>query len=734
MFGLLCFSLLLKAQVITQATTPSTIGSIIPGYSQVTSYNTKTISYTRSTPDPTPTPVDGDTTTEYIKKYDYANPLSVSISMSDGNITSTSVGKVWTLRISVPNALNIGITFNQFNLSSTAETYIFNEARTVVKGKILKSYFSNTTGVTTSPMATNSIIVYIVEPNNFGTLQSIISIQKIMAGYQPIDDVGTVYGGGGFKPNGTVTINGASVNCDPLIMCTPGKLATARAVARFYTGNGFEGTGTLINNEANNGRAFFVTAFHMLDVNSGLFGGHPGNNVLDAGEIAALQNSVVQFQFWRTECDGTINNTSIDFYGTTLRTSSVASDFVLLELLNPPGIGDGVNYAGWNRGTTEPNDDVSFIIHHPQGEDMRITTTRDVKTFFWNNDFWSAHYSSGTVDKGSSGSALFNQNNQIVGQLRSGWSNCNYTSFGDRYGKLSRSWAFTYANLQPWLSPNQNLQSMYSLDLFPLTIQGTSTLSCGATGGNAQFTVPANLLGCTYYWTVGTNLQIISGQGTGILTVKGTQTSDVNSYVQVQISDSKGRNRTATATKNLTLLAGAPTVYASGSPSGACNGNTQTWYLTANPASGSNWHWTVDYLGNGASIYIRNPYASSTYADVIGGGTVKLTYTDVCGTTQNAGGPTVYSNCHSFAYIMSPNPAQDNVTISSDNSNIKSSSQNKIYQIRITDALGTLKKSVEYKSGINTTQISLSGLNSGAYLVSVFDGTNWDTQQLIIQK
>lgn len=159
--------------------------------------------------------------------------------MSDGNITSTSVGKVWTLRISVPNAMNIGITFNQFNLSATAEMYIFNEARTVVKGKILKSYFSNTTAVTTSPMTGNSAIVYIVEPNNFGALQSIISIQKIMAGYQPIDDVGTTSGGGSFQSEGGVIANGASLNCDPLIMCSPNKMSTARAVARFYTGNGF---------------------------------------------------------------------------------------------------------------------------------------------------------------------------------------------------------------------------------------------------------------------------------------------------------------------------------------------------------------------------------------------------------------------------------------------------------------------------------------------------------------
>lgn len=231
-------------------------------------------------------------------------------------------------------------------------------------------------------MTANSVIIYIVEPNNSGTLQSVISIQKIMAGYQPIYDVGTTSGGGTFAINGGAITNGASLACDPLIMCSPGKMPTARAVARFYTGNGFQCSGTLINNEANNGRAFFLTAFHCLDVNKGTFAGYPGNKVLDANEIAALQYSVIQFQFWRTTCNGTENSSGIEFTGSVLRASSVTSDVVLLELLNPPGIGDGVNYAGWNRGTAEPNDNLSSIIHHPQSEDMRLTTTRDVKTFF----------------------------------------------------------------------------------------------------------------------------------------------------------------------------------------------------------------------------------------------------------------------------------------------------------------------------------------------------------------
>ena len=655
--------------------------------------------------------------------------------MSDGNVTNTSAGKVWTLRISIPNALNIGLVFQQFNLSAAAQMYIFNEARTVVKGKIMKSYFVSTTSVATSPMTGNSVIVYIVEPGNSGAIQSAISMQKIMAGYQSVDEVGTFGSGGGgsFALNGGVVTNGATINCDPLIMCTPAYMSTARAVARFFTGNGAQCTGTLINNEANNGRAFFLTAFHCLDINRGLFGGHPGNNILDASEIAALANSVVQFQFWRTDCNGTVNNIGIEFQGTTVRTSLVNSDMVLLELVNAPGIGDGVNYAGWNRSTAEPSDGSSFVIHHPQAEDMRLTRTKDVRSFYYNNRYWTAHYSSGTVTHGSSGSALFNENRQITGQLRSGWSSCNLTDFGDRYGKLDYSW--NLGGMQQWLSPNQNFLSMFSLDLFPLTVQGPTTLSCGNNGGNVQFRVPGNLLGCTYHWNIGSSLQIISGQGTGTLTVKGTQTSNTNSFVQVIITDNKGINRSATATLNLTLLTGAPAVNVT-STQGSCYGSARTWFLDATPNSGnSNWNWYIDHLGNNASIYIYSPNSSSTRLDVTGGGVVNLHYTDVCGVARTAGGPTVYSNCPP-SFAVTPNPAQDNITVSSDNqsTNQFKKASGLIYAIKITDRLGTVRKTYEYKTGITSTKIQVANLNAGVYLVSVFDGHQWSSHPLIIKR
>ncbi len=334
LLGFMC--LIAKAQIKRVATTPTTIAGQVPGYSEVPTFTTKTYSYTPSTPDAPPTPVDDDSTTENSKVYHYADNIPVNISLADGNITNTSIGKVWTLRISVPNALNVGFVFNQFALSSSAQMYVFNEGRTALDSGIKQSHFSNSSQVGISPFKGSSVIIYVVEPNNFATLQSTIAVNKIEAGFQEIDDVGDT---------GGAAMRTASVNCNPHMLCQAHRIGYARTVARFSS-NGFQGTGTLLNNEANNGRAYFLTAFHVLDVNRNIFNKPVGNGVIDPDEEAALANARFQFQFWRTSCNGTVNNQFIQFTGAILRAAWKNTDMVLLELINPPGIGDGVNYAG----------------------------------------------------------------------------------------------------------------------------------------------------------------------------------------------------------------------------------------------------------------------------------------------------------------------------------------------------------------------------------------------------
>lgn len=717
-----------KAQIIREQTTPQTIGSQIPGYSKVTSINTVTVSYTPPTPVSQPTPINGDTTTEGNGVYDFGSIVPVTFSVSNGNITTTSAGKVWTLRISVPNALSIGLTFSQFNLSSSAEMFIYNDGKTVLNKRIKKEHFTNSDTVSISSINGNAVIVYILEPNNFGNFQSMVSINQIVGGYQEISDVGDI---------GSGALQQATINCIPHIQCYSWRMMSARAIARIEIprDNNRVGlcTGTLINNEQNNGRAYLLTAFHCVDANS--------NNILDANEIQALRQARFQFQFWRTQCNGNINNDGIQFNGAILRTQNRGSDMVLLELINQPGIGDGVNYAGWSRQTGASSNSQSFIIHHPRGEDMRHTQTRFVRNYILNSNYWQAGYSSGVVDRGSSGSALFNEQSQIIGQLKAGWSSCNYTDFSDRYGKFSRSW--DNGNLQPWLSPLQNNQAASTLALFPLEIQGSETISC--TNPN-QYSVPPGLEGCTYQWSVSNNLQIVSGQNTASINVVGIPNSNFNYTGTITCTlrtPGKGRTRILVTNKTVTLSVGSINgYYTTGNSSSQYplqvdyNGDNPVdpgySYVTITSPEITTQTWTLQY-GNPTSWQFN---AQSNKLEMLlpvdGWALFRLNSPTTCGNAQFeflfiAGG--------SF-YRMSPNPATNNITISVDEEKlskqkIQKSNDQDIREVLIADKMGIIKQRFVY--GQNTRQINLnvSSLNPGFYLARINNGKSWTTLKFI---
>lgn len=558
-----------------------------------------------------------------------------------------------------------------------------------------------------------------VEPNNHNTFQSNISIDKIAAGYRNIADM----------TNTGMQFRTTSVDCDPSVMCRQDKMVVAKAVARFIVNirsKFYYCTGTLLNNELNNGRPFFLIAFHCLDV------GDPGfpliilpNGIIDPEEESGLASASFQFQIWSTTCSGSTINSGIAFIGAVLRAQYRGSDGVLLELTHPPGIGDGVNYAGWSRQTYDPSNTNSFIIHHPQTKDMRITTTRNVRTWLYNSSYWTAHYSSGTVDKGSSGAALFNESNQVIGQLKGGWSNCNFTDFGDRYGKFSYTW--NGGGLQQWLSPTQGLQSTEALILSPLQIQGNDAVSCT---GQTQYSVP-NLLDATYQWQVSSNLQIVSGQGTStiMVTPNGSGNGSVTVIINTPTKGTLPSGRSLTVSKNVVLNSPAPVITAT-QTSGP--GEPTSVRFTATPAlSGITYNWYVNGLLQQSSP--ANTF--DWYFPCRTTSTINCTITTSCGTSAFSNSISPTGECiRAGAYALSPNPAINTLTISTPPDK-KSNEINDVFidEIKIYDLTGNLKKQQKFKK-VKTASINISDMKMGTYLVEIIDGDYKERQQLIITK
>ncbi len=183
------------------------------------------------------------------------------------------------------------------------------------------------------------------------------------------------------------------------------------------------------------------------------------------------------------------------------------------------------------------------------------------------------------------------------------------------------------------------------------------------------------------------------------------------------------------------ITVGSPALTITNSRSTTCSNGYQTWTLNADPSAGTNWQWSVGSLWNGSSqISIFNPSSPSTMANVKGGGALRLNYTDVCGIAKTDG-VTIYSSCPP-AFMVAPNPAMDEVTITAGDASTTSrtSLPDLIYSVKISDRLGGIRKSFEYKTPVKSVSLFTNGLEPGIYSISIFNGTVWSNKKLIVQR
>lgn len=184
-----------------------------------------------------------------------------------------------------------------------------------------------------------------------------------------------------------------------------------------------------------------------------------------------------------------------------------------------------------------------------------------------------------------------------------------------------------------------------------------------------------------------------------------------------------------------TITVGSPALTITNSRSTTCSNGFQTWTLNADPSAGTNWQWSVGNLWNSSSqITIFNPSSPSTMANVKGGGALRLNYTDVCGIAKTDG-ITIYSSCPP-AFMVAPNPAVDEVTVTAGDASTtaRSALPDLIYSVKISDRLGGIRKSFEYKTPVKSVSVSTSGLEPGIYSISIFNGTIWSNKKLVIQR
>ena len=181
--------------------------------------------------------------------------------------------------------------------------------------------------------------------------------------------------------------------------------------------------------------------------------------ILYAAHCNSGGSSTVYFNYQATTCTG--NNPGN--YNTMSGTQNLAignfnnNDYALIRLYN--NIPDSYNpyYAGWNRSSSNPGNNV-VGIHHADGDIKKISYDAYGMSSSGNN--WDFAYDSGRVIPGSSGSPFFDSNKRIRGMASYIYTNyCNpapdcYCSqnYYHGYAKLSSAWTY----IDQYLDPNNS--------------------------------------------------------------------------------------------------------------------------------------------------------------------------------------------------------------------------------------------------------------------------------------
>jgi lysyl endopeptidase len=300
---------------------------------------------------------------------------------------------------------------------------------------------------------------------------------------------------------------GRSSVCEINAICPAGqnypeqRKATVRIVMPMGQFVGFC-TGTLINNTKGDCTPYVLTATHCEETNSKI------NNT--------FTNWMFYFNFESPDCAGNIAApngsymTGADFVSRANYNSnneSILGDFLLLKLRSKVPASFGAYFAGWNRATTLPANATYINFHHPSGDMKKLAVTNSISpngTFNqWSiqGTHWSVNFTTGGNEGGSSGSALFDANGRIIGDLSGGSENqgcpADTNAHGEQailgkdavYSKLSRNWEYPESNgqangqLKPWLDPlNTGFMTTNSL-----SASGTcSSPTTGITNRNAE--------------------------------------------------------------------------------------------------------------------------------------------------------------------------------------------------------------------------------------------------------
>ncbi len=337
-----------------------------------------------------------------------------------GTWTQEGAYDVWRLGVRAELATSWSFYFSSFDVPKGGELFVWNASREAFLGSFTYANEKPWGGLAIGLLDGNGVVLEYRQPQ--GLMETpVLIVSQAVQGYrsllkraEEVDEKMNVQGP--FGNSGSCNIN---VNCPEGADWQIEKTA----VALIVNGGFASCSGSMINNTANDGTPYFLTANHCL--------GNPNT-------------WTYYFNHESSTCSGSSGPTSMSISGGNLLVADGGADVALIELSSAPPASWDVEYAGWDASGATPENATG--IHHPSGDVKKICFEEDspyASSTGGAQVWWIDNWEDGVTEPGSSGSPLFDQNHRIIGQLYGGAAACsgsvNNGAF-DYYGRFNISW------------------------------------------------------------------------------------------------------------------------------------------------------------------------------------------------------------------------------------------------------------------------------------------------------
>lgn len=364
--------------------------------------------------------------------------------------------RIWRLRIDVQGALATSLYYKGVYLPTGSKLYVYNAEKTQLVGAFTAENNQEGGLFATEVIKGNNCIVEYYEPAAVST-KGRFTISGVNHVYSSRIPEGRAAANARLAASGSCNVN---VNCPEGAAWQKQKRSVARIVFRLGSSS-YLCSGALVNNARRNCKPYFLTANHC------------GGNASEAD----FNQWIFYFNYESPTCSNpSAEPSSNTITGCVQRARSgnsgnvEGSDFQLVEFKQPVPQAYNVFYAGWNAFAAPSPSGVS--IHHPAGDIKKVSTysaplvasdynTPGTAPFTHWKAAWVQTVTNWSVTEGgSSGSPLFNNLGEIVGQLSGGPSSCGASAANkvDYYGQFAQNWISNGTDvlhqLKPWLDPD----------------------------------------------------------------------------------------------------------------------------------------------------------------------------------------------------------------------------------------------------------------------------------------